>query len=101
MHHGCKRLRGMLEHRDIGDSVALAALDQNEVLKGVLVLLTAGAPFDTATATLDGWTGWIVPLLLSGLLVAMKRLPVRNPPDLRGAEAQPPAPAHALASAAR
>lgn len=63
--------------------IAHAALDQNEVLKGVLVLLKAGAPFDTATATLDGWTGWIVPLLLIGLLVLTKRLPVRNPPDLR------------------
>ncbi|HEV2237785.1 MAG TPA: hypothetical protein VGR57_14090 [Ktedonobacterales bacterium] len=43
------------------------------------------APFDTATATLDGWTGWIVPLLLIGVLVLAKRLPVRRPPDLRDA----------------
>ncbi len=69
--------------------IAHAALDQNEVLKGVLVLLKAGAPFDTATATLDGWTGWIVPLLLIGILVLTKRLPVRNPPDLRDDAAAP------------
>lgn len=71
--------------------IAHAALDQNEVLKGVLVLLKAGAPFDTATATLDGWTGWIVPLLLIGILVLTKRLPVRNPPDLSDTAATPEA----------
>jgi membrane protease YdiL (CAAX protease family) len=70
--------------------IAHAALDQNEVLKGVLVLLKAGAPFDTATATLDGWTGWIVPLLIIGFLVLTKRLPVRNPPDLQQAAPMPP-----------
>ena len=73
--------------------IAHAALDQNEVLKGILVLLMAGAPFDTATATLDGWTGWIVPLLLIAVLVLTRRLPVRNPPDLGEAAPAPPLPA--------
>lgn len=80
--------------------IAHAALDQNEVLKGVLVLLKAGAPFDTATATLDGWTGWQVPLLLIGILVLTKRLPVRNLPDQREASATPAVPAVAFAAMA-
>jgi membrane protease YdiL (CAAX protease family) len=80
--------------------IAHAALDQNEVLRGVLVLLKAGAPFDTATATVDGWTGWIVPLLLIAVLVLTKRLPVRNPPDLEGVTSRPGVPTSHVSPAA-
>jgi hypothetical protein len=68
------------------------ALDQNEAFKGILVLLMVGAPFDSATATLDSWTGLAVPLLLLAALVLTKRLPVPNPLDLRNAAPDPIAP---------
>jgi len=45
----------------------------------VLVFGRAGAPFDSAVLGLTGWTGWIVPLALIGLLVLARQLPGRNP----------------------
>jgi membrane protease YdiL (CAAX protease family) len=58
------------------------ALDANQLLGGVYVLLRAGAPFDTALGGISGVTGWILPLLFIGFLALTRRLPVRNPPDL-------------------
>jgi membrane protease YdiL (CAAX protease family) len=46
-----------------------------------VLLAQAGASVDTAQATLLGWSGWILPLLLIGVLVATRRLPVRGVPD--------------------
>jgi membrane protease YdiL (CAAX protease family) len=66
-----------------------AAVDANQVAGGAYVLLRAGPLPDTALAGLSGVTGWVVPLLLIGVLVLTRRLPVRNPPDL--AEAAPAA----------
>ncbi len=50
---------------------------------GMAVLLTqAGTKFDTAQATIFGWSGWLVLLAAISLLVATRRLPVRHAPDL-------------------
>ena len=43
------------------------------------VLADANQTIDTAHLTILGWTGWILPLLVILLLVALKRLPVSNP----------------------
>jgi len=59
-----------------------AAMDANQIAGGVLALTAANAALDTTQATLLGWTGWLVPLAVIALLVALRRLPVRNPPDL-------------------
>lgn len=56
-----------------------AAIDENQVLKGILVLAPADGRLDTATATLLGWTGWILPLVVIAFLVFTRRLPVRKP----------------------
>jgi membrane protease YdiL (CAAX protease family) len=61
-----------------------AALDANQFVGGVLVLLQANVTFDTAVAPLTGWTGWLLPLLFIAFLVATRRLPVRNLPTLVG-----------------
>jgi uncharacterized protein len=58
------------------------ALDANQILGGVYVLLRAGAPLDTALAGITGVTGLILPLLFVITLALTRRLPVRNPPDL-------------------
>ncbi|HEX6447040.1 MAG TPA: CPBP family intramembrane glutamic endopeptidase [Streptosporangiales bacterium] len=42
------------------------------------LFLRAGSHADTALAGITGITGWILPLLVIGLLVAMRRLPVRH-----------------------
>jgi membrane protease YdiL (CAAX protease family) len=59
-----------------------AAVDANQVAGGVYDLLPANAQVDTALGGLTGVTGWILPLLFILALVLMRRLPVRNPPDL-------------------
>jgi hypothetical protein len=59
-----------------------AAIDANEVVGGVYVLLLANANVDTALAGMTGVTGWILPLLFIGFLALTHRLPVRIPPDL-------------------
>ena len=46
----------------------------------------AGIEYDQAQVTLAGWTGWLLPLLFIALLVAIRRLPVRNAPALSPAE---------------
>jgi membrane protease YdiL (CAAX protease family) len=43
------------------------------------VVATADQTLDTAHVTILGWTGWILPLLVILLLVALKRLPVAEP----------------------
>jgi uncharacterized protein len=49
---------------------------------GLVVLLgRAGAPADPALVGATGVTGWILPLLVVGLLVASRRLPVPDAPD--------------------
>lgn len=49
---------------------------------GIVVLLgQADVPVDPALVGVTGATGWILPLLVVGLLAVTGRLPVRNPPD--------------------
>jgi membrane protease YdiL (CAAX protease family) len=48
----------------------------------VNVLFREGTAFDSALVGVTGVTGWILPLLVIGLLVATGRLPVRDAPDL-------------------
>jgi uncharacterized protein len=43
------------------------------------ILADAKSSFDTAQATILGWTGWILPLLLIALLILTRRLPVKLP----------------------
>jgi membrane protease YdiL (CAAX protease family) len=43
------------------------------------VVVDANQTIDTAHLTILGWTGWIFPLLVILLLVALKRLPVPKP----------------------
>lgn len=45
----------------------------------VALFVRAGTHFDTALVAISGVTGWILPLLVIGALVAMRRLPVRRP----------------------
>lgn len=61
-----------------------AALDANELIGGVYVLLPAHAQVDSALGGMTGVTGWILPVLFIGFLALTRRLPVRNPPDLAG-----------------
>jgi uncharacterized protein len=42
------------------------------------VLSDSKAPFDTTQATILGWTGWILPLVVILALVLTRRLPVRG-----------------------
>jgi membrane protease YdiL (CAAX protease family) len=79
-----------------------AAVDANEVMGGVFVLLPAGAQFDTALASMSGVTGWILPLLFIAFLALTRRLPVANPPDLATVESDAPrsAPADVKSAAA-
>ncbi|HMQ34707.1 MAG TPA: CPBP family intramembrane metalloprotease [Chloroflexaceae bacterium] len=51
-------------------------------------LFREGTTFDPALVGVTGVTGWLLPLLVIGLLVATGRLPVRDAPDL--AEPAPP-----------
>jgi membrane protease YdiL (CAAX protease family) len=48
-----------------------------------------GTSFDTALVGITGITGWLLPLLLIGLLVATGRLPVRDAPDAVPAPQRP------------
>jgi membrane protease YdiL (CAAX protease family) len=61
----------------------------------VNVLFLAGTSFDSALVGVTGVTGWVLPLLVVGALVATGQLPVRDAPDL----AAPPLPAPAAPSA--
>jgi membrane protease YdiL (CAAX protease family) len=53
-----------------------AAINANQILGGIMLLAAAGASLDTSQATLLGWTGWLLPLLVIALLAATRRLPV-------------------------
>jgi uncharacterized protein len=53
-----------------------AAINANQVIGGITLLMAAGADLDTTQATLLGWTGWLLPLLVIALLAATRRLPV-------------------------
>lgn len=44
----------------------------------VALFVRAGTHFDTALAAITGVTGWILPVAVIVLLVALRRLPVRN-----------------------
>lgn len=46
------------------------------------VLFQEGTTFDSALVGVTGVTGWLLPLGVAGMLVAMGRLPVRDAPDL-------------------
>lgn len=49
---------------------------------GVIYLLRmAGKSFDSTQVGITGWTGWILPLVVIGVLVALRLLPVRNAYD--------------------
>ncbi len=48
----------------------------------VHALFMQGTSFDTALVGVTGVTGWILPLLIIGLLVLLGRLPVKDAPDL-------------------
>jgi uncharacterized protein len=78
-----------------------AAIDENQVLKGILEMARVGGQLDTATATLLGWTGWILPVAAIAFLVVTKRLPVRHPIDAPDIAATASAPAFAGLAAAR
>ena len=43
------------------------------------VFADADQTIDTAHVTIAGWTGWILPVLMIFLLVALKYLPVSEP----------------------
>jgi len=43
----------------------------------VFLLARAGSTVDTAKVGLSGWTGWVLLLVVIGILIAQKRLPVR------------------------
>jgi uncharacterized protein len=58
-----------------------AAFDENQLLGGITLLMAAGADLDTTQATLLGWTGWLLPLLVIALLAATRRLPVPGPAE--------------------
>ncbi|MBX0329513.1 CPBP family intramembrane metalloprotease [Oscillochloris sp. ZM17-4] len=59
--------------------LAHAAL--NGIAGATVLLLQAGTSYDTALAGPLGLAGWILPLLLIGLLAAAHRLPARDAPD--------------------
>lgn len=59
---------------------------------GIVVLLgQADTPIDPALVGVTGVTGWILPLLVVGLLVLSGRLPVADAPDLAGQQPDTPA----------
>jgi hypothetical protein len=47
-----------------------------------LLLAQANTPVDTLHISMLGWSGMAVELVAIGILVALRRLPVRNAPDL-------------------
>jgi membrane protease YdiL (CAAX protease family) len=51
----------------------------NAVGEFTYVVAASGQKIDTASVTILGWTGWILPLLLILVLVLMKRLPLAEP----------------------
>jgi hypothetical protein len=51
----------------------------------VKLLFQEGTTFDSALVGVTGVTGWLLPLVVIGLLVATGRLPVRDAPDLAAA----------------
>jgi uncharacterized protein len=51
----------------------------NAVGEFTYVVAAAEQKIDTASVTILGWTGWILPLLLILVLVLLKRLPVPDP----------------------
>lgn len=60
--------------------IAHAALNGTAGVAALLV--QADTTFDTAQATILGWSGWLLLLAAIGLLVLTRRLPVRHAPDL-------------------
>jgi uncharacterized protein len=61
-----------------------AAFNANQVLGGIVLLAREGAAIDTTQATLLGWTGWILPLVVIGVLwgrsVSRRRLVASSSP---------------------
>ncbi len=57
----------------------------------VLLLGQAGTPADPALVGVTGVTGWILPLLVVGVLALSRRLPVPDAPDLAGPQLDTPA----------
>ena len=54
-------------HGSVNASIGLAAL-----------FSAAGSPFDTTEATILGWTGWIVPVVLIAVFVATGQFRLRS-----------------------
>lgn len=55
----------------------------NGMAGAAALFLRAGTGYDTALAGAVGLSGWILPLLVIGLLAAARRLPVGDAPDAR------------------
>ena len=62
-----------------------------------MLLSQAGTPVDMLHISMLGWSGMVVELVAIGILVLLRRLPVRNAPDL----AEPAIPADAGVPTAR
>jgi uncharacterized protein len=62
--------------------VVLAHGAPNGAASMVNVLFREGTTFDSALVGVTGVTGWLLPLVVIAVLVATRRLPVRDAPDL-------------------
>ena len=62
-----------------------AGIDSQQLMGALLIFTQSGVSYDTMQVFIAGWTGWIPIVLVIALLVAVKQLPVRNPPDTAGA----------------
>lgn len=58
----------------------------------VTLFVRAGTHFDTALVAITGVTGWILPLVVIGVLVALRRLPVRGVQPVRQVDGTAAAP---------
>lgn len=58
---------------------------------GAIILFSkAGTARDATIVGLTGWTGWLLPIVCILLLVGIRKLPVKNPPDNAWLLAGPP-----------